>query len=409
MSVAGSTARALSPPSPAAEVPLVVHVVDSLGVGGMENGLVNIVNATPPERFRHAIVCLREAGPMADRLRPGVAEVHVLGKKAGKDPAAYARLWRLLRTLRPQVVHTRNLPAADMVVPAFLAAVPVVVHGEHGRDAIEETGANRRYNLLRRLVEPAVDHYIALSGEIEDWLTERVGLPAAKVGRIINGVDTRRFRPADPARAPLAGAPEGFAGPDQVVFGTVGRMAGVKDQTTLARAFVDLLDRVPDGRARLRLVLVGDGPLRAECADILAAAGASDLAWLPGRRDDVPALLQGLDVFVLPSRTEGICNTILEAMATGLPVVATQVGGNPELVEDGRTGALVPRLAPAAMAGAMAPYAVDTCLRRSHGAAGRARAITDFALERMVERYLATYDRLLARRAPRRAPRRASA
>ncbi|MCA1972896.1 MAG: glycosyltransferase, partial [Caenispirillum sp.] len=252
MSVAGSTARALSPPSPAAEVPLVVHVVDSLGVGGMENGLVNIVNATPPERFRHAIVCLREAGPMVERLRPGAAAVHVLGKKPGKDPAAYARLWRLLRTLRPQVVHTRNLPAADMVVPAFLAAVPVVVHGEHGRDAIEETGANRRYNLLRRLVEPTVDHYIALSGEIEDWLTERVGLPPAKVGRIINGVDTRRFRPSDDGRAPLVGAPAGFAGPDQVVFGTVGRMAGVKDQTTLARAFVDLLDRVPDGRARLR-------------------------------------------------------------------------------------------------------------------------------------------------------------
>lgn len=404
MSVAETAVTAAaSPPSPRDGVPLVVHVVDSLGVGGMENGLVNIVNATPGHRYRHAIVCLREAGPMAERLRPDAGcAVHVLGKRPGKDPAAYGRLWRLLRALRPDVVHTRNLPAADMVVPAFAAGVPVIVHGEHGRDAIEETGANRRYNLLRRLVEPAVDHYIALSREIEDWLTGRVGLPASKVGRIINGVDARRFHPAAAGTRALTGAPPGFAGPEQVVFGTVGRMAEVKDQPTLARAFVRLLDRVPDGRRRLRLVLVGDGPLRRECATILAEGGATDLAWLPGGRDDVPAVLRGLDVFVLPSRTEGICNTILEAMATGLPVAATAVGGNGELVADGETGMLVPRLDPDRLADAMAAYATEPGLRRAHGAAGRARVEAEFALERMVDRYLGTYDRLLARRAARR-------
>lgn len=405
MSAAGTAVILARPPSRPADgrVPLVVHVVDSLGVGGMENGLVNIINGTPPGRCRHAVVCLRESGPMAERLRDPAVPVHVLGKKPGKNPAAYGRLWRLMRALRPDVVHTRNLPAADMVVPAWCAGVPVIVHGEHGRDAIEETGANRRYNLLRRLVEPAVDHYIALSREIETWLTDRVGLPEAKISRIINGVDTARFHPPRHGRAPLTGAPEGFAGPDQVVFGTVGRMAGVKDQVTLARAFVSLLDRLPAARARLRLVLVGDGPLREECAAILAAAGASELAWLPGRRDDVPGLLRGLDVFVLPSRTEGICNTILEAMATGLPVVATRVGGNPELVDDGRTGVLVPRLEPDAMAAAMAAYAGDAALRSDHGEAGRARVMAEFALDRMIDRYLTTYERLLAHRAGRRA------
>lgn len=403
MTVVGSAAGVTTAPPPVpGPVPLVVHVVDSLGIGGMENGLVNIVNGTPADRFRHAIICLRDAGPMRERIRSDRVAVHVLGKKNGKDPAAYARLWRLLRALRPDVVHTRNLPAVDMVVPAFAAGVPVIVHGEHGRDAIEESGANRRYNLLRRLVEPTVDHYIALSQEIEDWLTGRVGLPVDKVSRIINGVDTARFCPAHPARQPLAGAPEGFAGPETMVFGTVGRMAGVKDQTTLARAFVRLLERVPDGRRRLRLVLVGDGPLRADCAAILADAGAADLAWLPGKRDDVPDILRGLDVFVLPSRTEGICNTILEAMATGLPVAATAVGGNPELVDDGRTGVLVPREAPDRLAEAMAGYAVDPGRRRDHGAAGRDRVLAEFALSRMVERYLGTYDLLLARRSRRR-------
>src|SRR5207237_9166164 len=135
--------------------------------------------------------------------------------------------------------------------------------------------------------------------------------------------------------------------------GTVGRMQEVKDQLTLARAFVELLQRSPQAATRLRLVMVGDGPLRKQVADILNQAGWGALAWLPGERDDVPQIMRGFDLFVLPSLAEGISNTILEAMASGLPVVATSVGGNAELVESGRTGQLVPRSDPEAMAHAI--------------------------------------------------------
>lgn len=399
-----------APSSPAREpAPLVVHVVDRLGVGGMENGLVNIINGTDPARYRHAVVCLRAAGAFQARLTRADVPVLVLGKKDGKDPAAYVRLWRLLRRLAPDIVHTRNLPAVDMVVPGRLCGASVVVHGEHGRDAVEEDGANRRYNTLRRTLSPLVDGYVVVSRDIQSWLTSTVGVPAGKVRQICNGVDSRRFAPRSSSgagpRGPLPGAPASFAGAGQVIFGTVGRMQTVKDQVTLARAFCRAVQAMPGGRDRLRLALIGEGPLLDECRAVLAEAGLSDLAWTPGARDDVPDILRGLDVFVLPSRTEGICNTILEAMATGLPVLATDVGGNPELVVPGETGLLVPPSDPAAMAAEMIRYAGDRTLRRSHGAAGRTRVLAEFALEAMVEKYLDAYDGLLARRGRRKVAR----
>ena len=147
-------------------------------------------------------------------------------------------------------------------------------------------------------------------------------------------------RACDVARRRLPGCP--FAEPASFVFGTVGRLQAVKNQALLARAFVRLLEIAPDLRERVRLVIVGEGPTRVEITRILADANASALAWLPGARDDVAQALRSFDAFVLPSLAEGISNTILEAMASGLPVIATRVGGNAELVDDGTTGTLVP-------------------------------------------------------------------
>jgi glycosyltransferase involved in cell wall biosynthesis len=173
-------------------------------------------------------------------------------------------------------------------------------------------------------------------------------------------------------------------------------MQEVKDPLTLVRAFLVLLGAVPGGRDRLRLVLVGDGPLRAAAQRLLESAGAAELAWLPGARDDVPEIFRALDIFVLPSIAEGISNTILEGMASGLPVVATRVGGNPELVTEGVTGTLVPPSDPVAMAQALRYYIERPDLIRTHGTAGRARIEREFSLDGMVQRYLAVYDTLIA-------------
>ena len=373
--------------------PLVAHILYRLDIGGLENGLVNLINNIPVERYRHAIISLTEHTDFRFRIHRRDVEYHALHKRPGKDLGVYIRLWRLLRKLRPDIVHTRNLPALDCQLPAMLAGVHSRIHGEHGRDMIDIDGSSRKYNLLRRALRPLVHRYIPLSRDLEGWLQDHIGVPPGKISRIYNGVDVHKFQPA-PARTAVPNAD--FAPPGTLVIGTIGRMQIVKDQLTLVRAFLHLLKTVPGAREKLRLVLIGDGPLRQEAAALLAAENAGGLAWLPGARDDVLQLLHGLDVFVLPSLAEGISNTILEAMACGLPVVATRVGGNPELVTEGVTGMLVPPASPEALAGALGNYLRDSALALRHGRAGRERAEREYSLNAMVQRYVAVYDEVLS-------------
>jgi sugar transferase (PEP-CTERM/EpsH1 system associated) len=372
---------------------LVVHVLYRLQVGGLENGVVNLVNQLPAGDYRHAIVCLSEATSFRERITRPDVEVHEMHKRPGQDFASWGRLYRLFRRLKPSVVHTRNIGCLEAQIPAWLAGVPCRVHGEHGWDVSDPDGSNRKYRLLRRAHAPLVHRFIALSRELESYLLQRVGISPAKVARIYNGVDRTRFHPADSNVLP-----EGFRDQQCIVFGTVGRMHGVKDQATLCAAFVELCKQRPDLRPGLRLVMIGDGPLRATCAAMLEQAGLSAQAWLPGQRDDVPAIMQALDVFVLPSLAEGISNTILEAMACGLPVIATAVGGNAELVIDRETGALVPPAEPDGMARAMAQYADDGELRRSHGNAAEQRITEHFSMQRMLSAYDKVYQQLMERR-----------
>jgi sugar transferase (PEP-CTERM/EpsH1 system associated) len=207
-------------------------------------------------------------------------------------------------------------------------------------------------------------------------------------------VDQDRFSPAA-GRQAIEGSP--FNDPRLWLVGTVGRMQTVKAQPLLARAFVQALRDEPGLRERLRLVLVGDGPLRAACLAVLREGGAEHLAWLPGERADVPQIMSGLDAFVLPSLAEGISNTILEAMASGLPVIATAVGGNADLVAPGKTGEIVPAADVEALAAAIARMAGDPARATAMGRAGRAAVEQRFSLPAMVFEYERLYERLLVR------------
>lgn len=372
--------------------PLIAHVIHRLDVGGLENGLVNLINRMPSDRYRHTIVCLKDHTGFSARIERPV-ELFEMHKREGKDPALYLRLWHLFRRLQPDIVHTRNLAALEAQLPALLTGVRHRVHGEHGRDIHDLDNTSRKYRWLRAAFRPLVQRYIPLSKELEAYLARDVGVPAGKIRRICNGVDRRRFQPAGERRAPLP--IEGFAPADSVVVGTVGRMEAVKDQLTLARAFVRLAEQLPKRRERLRLVLIGDGALRSKCQRILADAGLAEQVWLPGSRDDVPELLRAFDIFVLPSLAEGISNTLLEAMASGLPVVATDVGGNGELVANGETGFIIPRADPFAMADAIQRYVENPGVRKTHATNARARAESEFSIDNMVNKYLAVYDELL--------------
>jgi glycosyltransferase involved in cell wall biosynthesis len=172
-------------------------------------------------------------------------------------------------------------------------------------------------------------------------------------------------------------------------------MQAVKDQPTLARAFVQMVQTLGEHARHARLVMVGDGPLRAQVQAIVDEAGLSQRVWLPGERQDVADVMRALSCFALPSRAEGISNTILEAMASGLPVVATRVGGNAELVSEGRTGHLVPPGDPAALATALAELMTEPRRSMTMGQQARDVAERQFSLQAMVARYQAVYDRQL--------------
>lgn len=373
--------------------PLIAHVVFRFDVGGLENGLVNLINHLPREAFRHAIVSLTEITDFRQRIVHDDVKFIALGKGPGHALKLYPRLYSLFRQMQPAIVHSRNLAALEALVPAWAAGVGLRIHGEHGRDMGDLHGSSRKYQWVRRLYRPFVTHYIALSRDLERYLCTKVGVAPERVTQIYNGVDALRFRPAAAGRAAIAGCP--FRDPATWIVGTVGRMEPVKDPLNLVQAFVQALQLAPSKRARMRLVVVGDGALYSNAKATLDKAGIADLAWFPGERSDVADVLRGLDCFVLPSLAEGISNTILEAMATGLPVIATDVGGNRELVDAGRTGQIVPASDPNALAVSMLAYARDPESARAAGRAGRNRIEREFSLETMLGRYKALYDRLL--------------
>lgn len=377
------------------EIPLVAHLIYRLDFGGLETLLVDCVNRMPVDKYRHVIICLTGYNSeFAKKItKPGV-EVHALHKAPGLGLKTHADIWKLLRKLRPAVLHTYNLSAIEYTVAAALAGVPVRVHAEHGREASDPDGKNPKHNFLRRLVMPFVDVYVPVSGDLQRWLKTVIRVPDRKNLLVNNGVDTTHFAPlTDDASVRSHPFPQ-----DCFVVGTVGRIQDVKNQRALVDAFIQLLDVLPAERHRLRLAIVGDGPLLPAIREKIAAAGIVDLVWLPGARSDIAEIMRGFSVFALSSIAEGTPVTILEAMSCGLPVVATRVGGIPEVVIEGETGQLVPPSDPAALANALAAYAREPGLGVQHGAEGRKRVEHTYSLAGMLSAYAQLYDTLLARK-----------
>lgn len=364
----------------------IMHVLFRFSIGGLENGMVNLINGLDRGRYRHVIVCLSDYdATFLERIKVPDIEIHALYKRPGQDLRVWWRMWRLLRTVRPNILHTRNFVTLELQLLGWLAGVHGRVHGEHGWDVQDLDGSSRKYRLARRLLGHCVQRFIALSRDLERYLLRDVGIAADKLVQIYNGVDTSCFVAGDARHSATT-----------VVVGTVGRMKAVKNQTLLCQAFVALLERRPDLVGGVRLKLIGDGPLRQDCADLVVAAQRQDWVEFAGDSAQVAEHMRGLDVFVLPSLAEGISNTILEAMASSLPVIATTVGGNGELVVDGESGSLVASGDSAALSAAIERYVDDAALRARHGAYGRQLVETRYSLPRMLADYDEVYRRLAA-------------
>lgn len=355
-----------------------IHVVYSLRIGGLESVIVDLVNKTS-SNFDNTICCITGPGPMADRIKNENVKIITIGKREGLDLALPLRFAKLFSLHKPDIVHTTNWGTIDAIIGAKLARVPSVVHAQHGWDISDVVKPRGRKKRIMKLLSYKVDKFIAVSDEIREWLVEDIGVKKDKVVLIDNGVDTGKFSPKDKdvIRRKLGYDTE------TVIIGTVGRLDPVKNQRSLILAFKNLTEKYKN----IGLMLIGDGPLRGELMRLTESLGISDRVLFLGEREDVDELLNVMDIFVLPSIAEGMPKTVLEAMSTGLPVVASEVGAIPKLVIHGETGLLIPPSDENALIEAIEYYLLNPSKREVHGCAGRKRILERFSLNRMVQAY----------------------
>ena len=306
----------------------IVHVVYSFGTGGMEKGICTTIKHGSGD-FEHIVLCLTSAGEMAQYLPCGT-KVIALGKRPGNSLNFILKLRKILKQLEPAIIHTRNWSGMDGILAARLAGISMVVHGEHGWGMDDPFGLNMKRRLIRRILGVGVCQYTCVSNQIKDWLEKDIKV-RKPVTQIYNGVDTAKFRPATNDERAALRKKFHFSFDTQII-GIVARLDPIKNHHHLIKAFANIRNNFP----KAQLIIVGDGTERKKM-EALAGPGVHFF----GNRNDVEQIYRILDLFVLPSKNEGISNTILEAMASGLPIIAGNVGGNPELLTHGYDGSLI--------------------------------------------------------------------
>jgi sugar transferase (PEP-CTERM/EpsH1 system associated) len=376
---------------PEAAGPLrVLHVISYMGRGGAEMGILKLI-AGLGEGFEHRICTTR--GFDADFVRSSISEekMYVAGSSDLKLQFPLFRLARIMHEYRPHIVHTRNWGAIEAVLAAKLTGVPVVIHSEHGYEVDMFAGLPMRRRIFRRAAYAMTDAVFAVTRELRDFHARQAWVRPEHMGVIYNGVDTQRFAPCREAR--IAMRKELSLPEKSFVVGAVGRLVPIKDHRTLLKAAALFSGSGID----VRVLVVGSGPER-ERLQSQATGALEARVYFAGDSNRVPELLNAMDVFVLPSLGEGMSNTLLEAMASGLPVLATSVGGNLEIIEDNVNGSLFTPGDAQWLADRLNLMARDPALIHQLGTAARNRAIESFSLSRMLESYRNFYLDLAARR-----------
>jgi sugar transferase (PEP-CTERM/EpsH1 system associated) len=366
----------------------IMHVVDQLGKGGLENGLVNLIHGLDPNRFENIVYAIRGLGPNAELLQKNGVRVICQGKRETDSRFQLPVFARQIRTLQPDVVHSRNWGAIEAVLAARLAGRPAV-HSEHGLEASADTKEPRRRTVFRRLAYEFAHQVLSVSNQLRDLHARRTGFRPEGIVVIHNGVDGTRYFPDARTRS-LLRKELGIA-EDEFLIGCVGNLLPVKDHVTVLKA----LQCFPANIDRWRLLIVGEGPERQALEGFLGEHPAiADRVILTGTSNRVPELLNAMDAYVLPSIAEGICNSLLEAMSTGLPVIATATGGNPEVVVDGASGILFPVGNYQRLADLLLQFHTNPELRTrlAHGAVRRVRE--EFSMDSMIRGYAQVYEAL---------------
>lgn len=362
--------------------PRVLQVVLSLNPGGTERLVLELTKRLH-QSVPMAVCCLDEKGSWSGELLEQQIDVHALRRAPGFHPSLGSAINRLARRHRANVVHCHHYsPFVYGAVARMLNPMLRVVFTEHGRLSDAKPSARRR--LVNHVLSRVPSAAFAVSSELREYLVEE-GFPSSRLGVIYNGIDLGSLRTESARRDARArlGVPD-----DAVVIGTIARLDPVKDLAALMRAFQMLATE-----RTVRLLVVGDGPERSNLEALTRALGIEDRVRFLGQRNDARDWLPGCDMYANCSVSEGISLTILEAMAASLPVVATRVGGTPEVIDES-CGVLVPPRSPSELGEALRGLVDRPEVRLQLGAAGRRRAEERFSLDRMVGEYLDVYRKV---------------
>lgn len=371
----------------------VLHVLNRLDTGGTEHVVLSLLEELDAQIFEQQLCVTRGFNSELVRARGLAREPYVAGKVDGGNQLLVFRLARIMRTARPHIVHSRNWGAIEAIFAARIARVPIVIHSEHGYEVDMAAGLPKRRRLLRRGAYPLADAVFAVSDELRNYHAKQAWIPPGRIRVISNGVDTKRFSPRRAMRSAIR-QKLGLSA-DSFVVGSVGRMVAIKDYATLLAAAESVASR----GGNVQVLLAGSGPeLERHRAAVARSSELAGRVSFLGTAKDIPEVMNAMDVFVLPSLLEGMSNTILEAMACGLPVVATSVGGNPELVEDGVSGWLFGPRNASDLAMRIEQLASHGEMLRKFGAAARDRVVNRFSLDRMISSYQSLYLELAAKR-----------
>ena len=366
----------------------IAHLTYSLDTGGIENGIINLVNRMDRNKFYHYIICFTHATEFRNRITAENVEIISLNKKPGNSLKLFYLLWVIFNKKNIHIVHSRGWATMmEGIVSAKAAGIPVVIYGFHGKTYEDIQGEKTRRIVAQKILLKITDGIITLIDNMKDDLCSSLNVARDKVEIIKNGVDLSIFANGDRRLRYDFDIKD-----SEVVIGAVGRIDPVKNYATMIKAFHVVSSR----HYNLRMIIVGDGPDYVDIENKIEEMGLSQKILMLGNRDDVSKLLYCFDIFIQPSLYEGLSNTILEAMAVGLPVIASCVGGNPDVVKENENGLLFNPTDVEGLSKAIEKIYLDKELRDNMITANKEKIKSEYSLDKMVGEYERYYQELIS-------------
>jgi len=363
----------------------VLHIVLSMETGGLENGIVNLINNSDQDKFIVDVLCLREKGKLANRIENTNSQVIFDGNHNPSLLTAIKKIMVACNSGDYDIVHTHGFTTMlSTYIASFFVNRPIIINGEHG--TLYYSSFKKR--ILQKWLFRAMDINLTVSSELKTKILHEFRLSFDNFKPIINGVDSTTFNPKNNSTVR-----HDLNIPDQdIVIGSVGRLVNVKNYPSLIKAFHHVLEN----NKNTHLVLAGDGPERKILEKLVTALDINKNVHFLGNRNDIPSVMNCMDLFVLPSFSEGLSNTLLEAMSSGVPVIASDVGGNSEIIKTNISGFLYPSNDVNALSETLLSLCNSPIEIKRISASARKHIVNNFTLQSMVENYEIVYEQLFS-------------